>query len=349
MSTERRRTQKDAKKYAPNPGVEFRTLLSEIRRGTIPPVFFLHGDEDYFIRRSVAAIVDRALDASIRDFNLDVVDGGESDTSTILALANAYPLMSERRVVIVNDIDKLPEWDRLPGYLERPMPSTVLILETVKPDFRRKIFKDLKGASSVRTAVFRGFFDNEVPKWIMEQAKQRGLSFTEEAVVRFHELVGDSPQELESELEKVSVYLGTTGPVSEETVDEVIGFSRTYSPFQLQKAIGTRDRRRAFVIIERMLNAGEPPVRIISILGKFYLDLLKVLDLRSRHLLESVTPRDENLSPGSVREYPAYLRFLDPPRIRRSIRSLCETDLALKSSRADPKLLMTVLIYDLLR
>lgn len=338
------------KERTSNPVEVFRVLDTEIRAGRVHPVFLLYGEEEFFVRKSVDAIVAVLLDVSARAFNLDIMDGQDTDAATVLALVNAYPLMSERRIVVVYNIDRLADAARLSNYIAHPSPSTVLILSAEKPDFRRNPFLAMRKASShVRLVEFRRLYVNEVPLWIVEYGKQLGLSLTSGAALRLQELVGDSPRDLASEIEKLSIFLGERRSASEVDIDEVIGLSRLYNSFELSRAIGVRDRRTAFIILERMLNSGEPPVKIVSILAKFYLTLLKIQDLLKQNYSDADIANRARIYPAAVREYRRYLQSFDTGAIQKGIRSLFEADLALKSSSADPRVVMTVLVHQLLR
>jgi len=171
-------------------------------KSPLASVYLFYGQEDFLIEQSVQEIVDRALDEAARGFNYDVVDGSKTDVPALIALASAYPMMSERRVVVVQDFEKMAlrdaDKDALARYFENPLPSTCLILIAPDADMRKKPFTALKQYAESREC--KPLRDPKIPEWIEHHIRSKGKGADPGAVVLLHEYVGNSLRALDSEI-----------------------------------------------------------------------------------------------------------------------------------------------------
>jgi DNA polymerase III subunit delta len=236
-----------------------KALHTALKKRVFDPVYFLHGDDEFLKEGASRDLVDAAIDPSVRDFNLEIRRGGELDAEALDALLGTPPMLAERRVVVIRDVDKLKKGARelLDRYLTRPAPDTVLVL--IAPAGA----KADKGLSDRATAVeFKTLDGNRLPKWIVYHAETAlGRAITPEAVTLLIEAVGSDLPQLAVELEKLASY--TTGAIDERAVSDVVGVRRGESVGDLLDAVAAKDTRTALALIPIVLQL--PKTTAVSI------------------------------------------------------------------------------------
>ena len=322
-------------------------LRSSLARGDVAPVYCLYGEEDYLAGEALEAILPAALAGGDRTFNLDVLSGSETDGREIVARASSFPMVGPRRVVVVREADRLSAGDCeiLAAYVAAPSPSACLILVGVKPDMRKKPFAAIR--KSGWALECRRLYENQVPAWIASEAGKAGLNVEPAAAKLLTAYVGNSLREIRSELEKLRVYAGTRTEITAADVSALVGMSKEYSPFELQKAVGRRETARAVTILEEMLEAGQGVPLVIATMTNFFLTLWKLHDLRRQGVAQKDQAAQARIHPFFMQEYHDALGFQTPPACERALLLLAESDERSKSGAADVHQVMEELIVRL--
>jgi DNA polymerase-3 subunit delta len=322
-------------------------LLSSLSRGEVSPVYLLYGEEDLLVEEALDAILPAALAGGDRTFNLDVLSGTETDGREIVARASSFPMVGPRRVVIVREADRLSARDLelLSPYVEEPSPSCCLVLIAVKPDMRKKPFSTIR--RSGRALECRPLYENQVPAWVTEEVKKEGRRIEPEAAKLLTAYTGTSLREIRSELDKLFMYVGTRAEITAEDVSALVGMSKEYTPFDLQRVVGRRDTARAMTILEEILDSGGGVPLVIATMTNYYLTLWKLHDLRQR----GVAPREQaaraRVSPYFLQEYQDVLALQSPSACERALCLLAEADEQSKSGTGDARHVMEALILRL--
>jgi DNA polymerase-3 subunit delta len=321
-----------------------------IKSGKFSPIYLFHGEEDFLIDEGVQQIIAKVLDEGTKGFNLDVVYGSKAEAKDIVAHATSFPMMSARRVVVVKEFEKLATTDSakevISAYINKPLESTILVLVSPDPDFRKKPFTDLKKHAEL--VECKPLYDNQVPPWLAERIRQQGREANAEACRLIQAYVGNSLRSLQNEIDKLFVFIGDRKKVTVEDIAAVVGATKGYTIFELQNAIGRRDSKEAVKILERMLEAGQSPQMIIVMLTRFFTQLWKLSDARARRLSEQETAREIGVSPYFVKQFIEFRANFDVEQIERNFKSLLEADTVLKSTSRDPHLVLDLLIISLL-
>lgn len=226
-----------------------KALQSAITTCVFDPVYYFHGDDDFLKESSTRKLVKVALDDSMRDFNLETRRASELDTEDLDALLGTPPMLAERRVVILRDVDKLKKGARafLDRYLARPASDTILVLASpagVKSD---------KALAERATVVeFAPLSTDRLPKWIAHHAKtELAREITPEAAALLIRAVGSDLPQLAVELEKLASYASET--IDEHAVTEVVGIRRGETITDLLDAIAAKDAATALPLIPIVL------------------------------------------------------------------------------------------------
>jgi DNA polymerase-3 subunit delta len=315
------------------------------------PVYLFVGAEDFLIDECIHSIIGDLLTPDARSFNLDMLDGEKVGVKEALAHAAAYPMMSERRIVVIKDFDAMAGSEAarsaLSAYILKPLETTCLVLLAEKPDFRTKPFNELKKMGVV--FEFAPFYDDRVPGWIESRCGSFGMSIDAEACRLLHANAGNSLRVLNNELEKLFTYLSDRKRITADDIVHVVGVTRGNSIFDLQNAIGRADLQKSLTILQRMIEAGESPQGIIVMLTRYFSALWKIQELRMHGTAENIIAGEVKISPYFLKEYLAASQKFSPGRFESAFKALLEADIDLKSTSPDPLACMTLMIYSCAR
>lgn len=328
-------------------GLTSADLFASLARGEVAPVYLLYGEEDFLAGEALDAILPAALEGGDRTFNLDVLAGGETDAREIVARASSFPMVGPRRVVVVRDADRLSshDCDLLSAYVEEPSPSSCLVLVAVKPDMRKKPFATIRRSGWALEC--RRLYENQVPAWITGEVRKEARSIDPEAAKLLTAYIGTSLREVKSELDKLYVYTGTRKEITAADVSALVGISKEYSPFELQKAVGRRDGARAMTILEEILGAGGGVPLVIATMTNYFLTLWKLHDLRRRGIPQKDQAVQARVSPYFFQEYHEALGFQPPAACERALLLLAEADEQSKSGLCEARRVMEELVLRL--
>jgi DNA polymerase-3 subunit delta len=326
-------------------------FLASAGRGSVSPVTLFHGGEDFLIDECVQKAIDATLDEGTKSFNLDVVYGSKTDVQEVIAHASAFPMMGDKRVVVVKEFEKLattdPAKEIFKAYLEHPLASTCLLLVSLDGDLRKKPFTDLKKLADV--VECKPMYDNEVPDWIEKRIRQMGKSADPESCRLLHAYVGNSLRALQNELEKLFIFVGEKKAITAEDVSEVVGASKGYTIFELQNAVGRKDLRDALRILHAMLEAGQQPQLIIIMLTRFFQQLWKLSELNPKRTPDAEMTKLVGVNPYFLKQLVRFQSNFSSSHLENSFRVLRETDTVIKSISRDKQGVMDLLIYALVK
>lgn len=307
---------------------EVKQLIADIRGGTIKPIYFLMGEEPYFIDRISEYIADHILNEEEKGFNQTVVYGKDVSLQDVVATARRYPMMAERQVVIVKEAQHLSRSiEDLSSYAENPQLSTVLVIcfKYKKLDKRKKLHKALRDHAVVFES--RKLYENQVAEWIRGFLRTRGSAIAPKAAQLLVEHLGTDLSRIHNELDKLLLILPEGSEIGPGDIEQHIGISKDYNNFELKKAIGEGDRKRAARIIRYFSeNPKENPfVVTITLLHSFFSQLLQY------HGLSDHSPRSVasalHINPYFVSEYQTAARNYPMKRVSHIISYLRDLDL----------------------
>jgi DNA polymerase-3 subunit delta len=244
-------------------------LKQQVGAGAPAPIYLMVGEESVLREEATAAIRTAVLgpdEANVGTFNCDVVYGDETDAAEILALCGNLPMFAARRLVVVRDVGGLraKEAERLLPYLDAPVETTCLVLTGEKVDGRVKFFQALRKAA---VTVDCGPLDaRALPLWVREQAAALGLRLDEPARALLQEAGGGDLGVLRRELEKLAAYVAPEHAVTVSDVEAVQGADTGGTVWNLLDAVRLKDREGSLRFLGKVLDAGEPPLKVLGFL-----------------------------------------------------------------------------------
>lgn len=315
------------------------------------PVYLFIGQEDFLSDECIERIIRDLLSTDTKAFNLDIVYGSKVDAREVIAHAASFPMMNDRRVVVVKEFDNLISGDIakeiITAYIAKPLDSTCLVLLADNPDFRIKPFTDLKRSGTV--FAFNPLYDNQIPAWIEASCRKMGKDINIEACRLLQAYIGNSLRAIHNELDKLLTYIGDRTRITPEDIADVVGVSRGFTVFDLQNAIGGKNLSEALRIVKRMIETGETPQRIIVMLTRYFSLLWKLQDLLKRGASETEILTVTKISPYYIKDYMEVIKGFSLVQIEHSFNILLEADIQLKSTSPDTYHLMEMLVYSLIR
>jgi DNA polymerase-3 subunit delta len=329
--------------------ISLEELKSSIQNKKFKPLYYFFGEEDYLIDELTKLIVKNSMDESTKSFNLDVIDANSVNAKELVALASSYPMMSDRRVIIVRDANRffMSETNReiMQRYFQNPSMTTIMVMVGNKPDGRTGVMKTLKENGIL--LEFKSLYDNQVPAWITKHVGDFGKIISSEGAELLAQYVGSSMREIHSELEKLSIYVANKSTIDEQDVNALIGVSKVYNVFALQKSIGEKNISKSMIILENMLDNGEQSLGIIVMLVKYFqkLWILKGTQFQSDTEVASVF----GISPFFVKEYRSAVANYKIAEIENTFSALLEADEALKTSASEERMAMTLLLHKIMK
>ncbi|MCC9167414.1 DNA polymerase III subunit delta [Pontibacter harenae] len=257
-------------------------ILEQLEKRHFAPVYFLQGEESYYIDLIADYIEKHALQEHEKGFNQVVIYGKDVDVSTILLQAKRFPMMSDRQVVIVKeaqsiqDIDKEDGMKQLEAYLQNPLPSTILVFchKHKSLDGRKSLAKVVQKHAVLLTT--KKLYDNQVPAWVTSFLKTKKVQASQQAVLMLSEFIGADLSRLANEIEKLLINLKPGQAIDERVVQENVGISKEYNIFELQSALIARDALKANRIIHyfEANPKNNPLIPNLSLLFSFFTKLL---------------------------------------------------------------------------
>ena len=256
----------------------YEQILADIKKRVYYPIYFLMGEEPFFIDTISNELENTILDEAERSFNQVVLYGSDVSVNDIMSQARAFPMMSDYLVVIVKEAQNVDNIDSLADYIEKIPPTTILVInyKYKKLDKRRALAKyiDKKGV----LFESKKLYDNNIPEWITKYLAAKKYNITPKATQMIADFLGNDLHRVRNELEKLMVALPPSKRIDDADVEYNIGISKDFNVFELQKAIGSKDLPKANRIINYFGdNPKENPIfMVISVLYGYYTKLLKL-------------------------------------------------------------------------
>jgi DNA polymerase-3 subunit delta len=240
-------------------------ILAELKSKKYRPVYFLSGEEPYYIDLISDYIETHVLEEAEKAFNQVIVYGKELDFKAIVDNARQFPLMSSYRVVIVKEAQELKTLNNLQSYIENPSPQTILVLnyKYKKLDKRTGFAKAIK-----KNAVLletKKLYENQLPGYIEQTVKTNGLKIEPTAVRLLAEYIGADLSNINNEINKLKLRLTKGETINPVMIQEFVGISKDYNIFELQNALGRRDTAKAFRIVQYFASNEKKNPLIVSI------------------------------------------------------------------------------------
>lgn len=239
-------------------------IISDWKKKIFKPVYWLEGEEEYFIDKAVEFAEHHILNESEASFNLSVFYGKDANWADVVNACSRYPMFAERQVVLLKEAQQMRDIEKLESYIENPLSSTVFVVsyKEKKLDARKKFAKLVKEKGVLIST--KKMYEREVPQWTQELIQSKGLAITQKGLALLVNHIGNDLVRIENEIDKLTVNLGKRTTISEDDIEQYIGVSKDYNVFELQSALAAKDLARSIRIIQYFeANPKAAPIQLV--------------------------------------------------------------------------------------
>lgn len=261
-------------------------IIADLKKGSYKPVYWLEGEEDFFIDKVLKFAEHNILNENERSFNQTVFYGKDADWTDVVNACRRYPMFSDRQVVILKEAQAMRNIEKLESYIDKPLSSTLLFVayRNKKVDGRTKLARLLKEKGTILST--KKMYDNELPEWTHQLVKSKGLTINRKALFLLIDHIGNDLNRLNNEIDKLALNLANRDTITEDEIETYVGISKDFNVFELQQSIANRDLYKAIRIINYFeANPKAAPIQLI--LPALYNFFSKV------QMVYSVSSRDE--------------------------------------------------------
>lgn len=307
----------------------YEQISKDIGNRKFSKIYLLSGEESYFIDKLSDQIISTVLSEEEKEFNQNILYGLDTDVLTVESNARRYPMMAEYNLVVVREAQLLKDIESLERYIEKPVPTTILVLcYKKKTDKRKKFFKAIDKSGVM--AEFNKLYDNQVPDWIIKHVAQAGYQISVRNATLITEFLGNDLSHISNELGKIILNLPQGAQITGEIIEEQIGINKEYNSFEFNNALGHRNIIKANRIMF-YFGQNEKKYPMPLILGNLYAFFSKVLKL---HFLQGQGGKEMasalGVHPFFLKDYQMTLKHYNVEKLTGVMRLLHEYDLKSK-------------------
>ena len=306
-------------------------ITKDIKAGNLKPIYFLMGEEPYYIDKLTEFIEQNVLEEHERDFNQSILYGRDVTMEDVIGTAKRFPMMADRQVVVVREAQELSRTiDKLEAYAENPQPTTVLVFayKYKTLDKRKKITKLLDKVGVVFES--KKLYENQVGDWIKRVLSGQGYSIDNKAVAMLVEFLGTDLSKINNELDKLKIILPKGHTFTPNDIEENIGFSKDFNNFELRKAIGEKNQVKAYQIIDYFAQnpKDNPLVVTTGLVFGFFSQLLQYHGLKDKSQMNAA--KILKVNPYFVKDYEVAFRNYPMKKVSAIVSALRTIDVKSK-------------------
>ncbi|MFY7899539.1 MAG: DNA polymerase III subunit delta [Chitinophagaceae bacterium] len=278
-------------------------IITDLQKKKFKPIYWLEGEESYFIDEIMTYAEHNILSESEAGFNLSIFYGKDANWADIINACKRYPMFAEYQVVLLKEAQQMKDIEKLESYIENPLPSTLFFVshKEKKIDGRSKLAKILK--TKGEHFITKKLYDNQIPDWVTHLLQQQGLSIQQKALLLLVEHVGNDLSRLQNEIEKLTVNLHGRKNITEDDIEKYIGVSKEYNVFELQEALGKKNLAKAIKINQYFAsNPKAAPIQLLlPALYNYFSKVYMIFGVQSTD--EKQIAAATGLSPFFVKDY----------------------------------------------
>ena len=306
-------------------------IVTSIKNGQVKPIYFLMGEEPYYIDKIANYIEEHLMPEEEKGFNQMVMYGRDTSVDEIISNSKRYPMMAERQVIIVKEAQDLSRTiEKLEAYSDNPQPSTTLVVcyKYKKIDKRKKLYKSVAKSGVIFES--KRLYENQVADWIQKTLKSSGYAISPKASQMLVEFLGTDLSKIDNELQKLQLIAPKGTHITPELIEENIGISKDFNNFELRKAIGMRDTVKAHRIINYFAQntKDNPMVVTVSLLFGYFSQILQYHGIADKS--KANVAKVLRVNPYFVADYVSAARNYPMKKVSQIIAYLRETDVKSK-------------------
>ena len=323
-------------------------IITNWKKNVYDPVYWLEGEEAFYIDQVVEYAEKKLLPESEQAFNLTIFYGKDADWTEIVNACKRYPVGAEKQVVLVKEAQHMNQLDKLLPYIEQPLKSTILIIahKDKNVDGRSALAKALKTKAVLVST--KKMYDSKLPEWVMGFVSERGYQISPKAVQIIVDHIGNDLSRIQNELDKLIINIGDRKKITEDDIEKYIGISKEYNAFEFQEAVGQKNFSKAIKMIQyfESNNKAAPIQLILPTLYAFFSKVYSIYGLGTQD--EKRIAQEVGISPFVVRNYLAATKHYSYSKVEHVLLLIHEYNLRViginDASNSDADLLKELVI-----
>ncbi len=260
--------------------LSFNQIINNINKNKYHLIYFLSGDEPFFIDQITSTLEQKVIPQNLKAFNLISIYAKDSSVREIINTAKRFPMMSDKMLVIVKEAQYLKNIDDLKFYIQKPQKTTILVInyKYKKLDHRKALYKLLAQDPNSALLETKKLYENQTLQWIQDYIKNKQISISPKAALMLIEYLGTSLSKIANEIDKLTISLKPGTTITPQIIEQNIGISKDFNVFELQNALGKKDFYKTMLITQHFINNPKnyPLPMIISSLYYFFTKILKL-------------------------------------------------------------------------
>jgi len=303
------------------------TIISDWKKLQYKPIYWLEGEEEYFIDQVMDFAETQILNESETGFNLTVFYGKDAEWPNIINACRRYPMFAERQVVLLKEAQQMRDIEKLEAYIENPLHSTIFVIsyKEKKVDGRTRLAKLLKEKGVVLTT--KKLYDNQLPEWTEELVESKLHTISNKALMLLVDHIGNDLSRIENEVDKILINLSNRKNITEDDVEKYVGVSKDFNVFELQAALATKNLPKAIQIIQYFeANPKAAPIQfVLPSLYSFFSKVFMIHGLNTRD--EKTVAASLGINSFFIKDYLKAANIYSYPDVEKLILLLSEYNL----------------------
>ena len=319
-------------------------LEKDLKARKISRCYVILGAEKYLCHQALRLLKSGLITPDAAAFNCTELSGEYDSIEDIIAALNTFPMMSPLRLVVISDAAKMDReaQERLVEYLESPCSKSVLILDADDLDRRKEFFRALKESACILD--FQKLKAAELENWVAKYIAKQGYKISAASIKKFVDLAGSDLQAVVNELGKLLLFLGPRLNISDADIESLISGSRQHGIFELTTAIGQNDRISSLKHLNSLLDAGEEPLMILTMLARHFRQVLIAKEILNRGGSSREAADAAQVPVFLIEKFMGQARKVRTEEAQKMFLRLAEADWRLKSSNVNKKVLLEILL-----
>lgn len=313
------------------------------------PIYFLYGEDDYTISKTVKQIAEKVDPFVTVDFDRETISmKKKASVSQVVDLASSFPFGDGKKFIVVRGFENCDDKKLFASYVQNPTDFTVLVItqNSKSVNVRNEPYKSLYSKGYLfEASELKGQY---LLQWLIKQAKEEGLELSNESAKVLVEMVGQNKGLLEMQLRKFRDYLKESNVITPEVIDKLTSITKEYNIFNLQDALGKGDKGKSLEIGYNLLDGSYDIVFIISMLTKFISTLMRIIELRTKRISDKDAASEAELSYYYYINCKRATFLLNEKRLMKAVEALLNADIKVKTTSTDEKIILTILVSEIL-
>lgn len=323
-------------------------VVKEIKKGKLKPVYYFSGDDSFGIDSAYKILEEKIIPLLTSDFDKEIFYGDGKTLDEILTSATAFPFGSSKKFVVVKESEKIKDKKALIQYISSPPEFTVLVFlhygKISNPD--SSVYKSLNDSGYLFEA--KELKGKNLVAWLMNYAESREKILSEDNAQLLIDTAGENRNMLEVQMEKIFTFLGEKKEIDYKTITDISSTLKEFSIFDLQNALSKRDKKNALKIAYKLIDGGAEPTFIIYMITKYFTGLSRIKELKEKNVPDQAAARIVGTHPYYYKDYVSARTLYSDEKVYDSVKALLKADISIKTTSADPRNVIAILIAEIM-